>query len=256
MAEVLLRGIRKVYEGGVEVMRDINLDIKDGEFVVFVGPSGCGKSTLLRMIAGLEDACAGERLWDQVDGDMAQYRLAAATYLLQPGTPFIYYGEEIGMSGGAGLSGDHKLRTPMSWTGNKDNAGFTTGKPFRALSANVATNNVAAEVSDPNSLLSFYKSVIALRKSRPSLTRGSYESPSAGGRVMSFRRVLDNEQTLVVFNYGRAEAMASVSRMPAGARLQRLWPRGAGDEVADGNGDSRIAIAKQSFAVFALSGAP
>lgn len=46
--------------GPVEVLKDINLTVEDGEFVVFVGPSGCGKSTLLRVISGLEDATAGE----------------------------------------------------------------------------------------------------------------------------------------------------------------------------------------------------
>ena len=58
MAEVHLSGIRKTF-GEVAVLRDIDLDIRDGEFMVFVGPSGCGKSTLLRVIAGLEDISAG-----------------------------------------------------------------------------------------------------------------------------------------------------------------------------------------------------
>ncbi|MCZ4282114.1 sn-glycerol-3-phosphate ABC transporter ATP-binding protein UgpC [Kiloniella laminariae] len=58
MADIKLTDIRKAY-GKNEVLRDINIDIKDGEFVVFVGPSGCGKSTLLRMIAGLEDISGG-----------------------------------------------------------------------------------------------------------------------------------------------------------------------------------------------------
>lgn len=59
MAQLTLRNVRKTY-GDAEVMRDINLDIADGEFTVFVGPSGCGKSTLLRMIAGLEDISEGD----------------------------------------------------------------------------------------------------------------------------------------------------------------------------------------------------
>jgi multiple sugar transport system ATP-binding protein len=59
MADVQLRDVAKAF-GSVQVLRDINLHIADGEFVVFVGPSGCGKSTLLRMIAGLEDITAGE----------------------------------------------------------------------------------------------------------------------------------------------------------------------------------------------------
>jgi ABC-type sugar transport system ATPase subunit len=59
MAEVALRGITKSF-GATRVLNGVDLDIADGEFVVFVGPSGCGKSTLLRVIAGLEDPDAGE----------------------------------------------------------------------------------------------------------------------------------------------------------------------------------------------------
>jgi multiple sugar transport system ATP-binding protein len=59
VAHVQLSGVKKSY-GDINILRDINLEIRDGEFMVFVGPSGCGKSTLLRMIAGLEDITAGE----------------------------------------------------------------------------------------------------------------------------------------------------------------------------------------------------
>jgi len=59
MARMELQSVRKAYEG-LEVLRDIDLDIADGEFIVLVGPSGCGKSTLLRMIAGLEPITGGE----------------------------------------------------------------------------------------------------------------------------------------------------------------------------------------------------
>ena len=60
MAEIRLKQVKKVYEDNVTAVHNFNLDIKDGEFVVFVGPSGCGKSTTLRMIAGLEKISEGE----------------------------------------------------------------------------------------------------------------------------------------------------------------------------------------------------
>jgi multiple sugar transport system ATP-binding protein len=59
VAGVVLRNVQKAY-GDVQVLRDIDLEVRDGEFMVFVGPSGCGKSTLLRSIAGLEDVTGGE----------------------------------------------------------------------------------------------------------------------------------------------------------------------------------------------------
>ena len=67
MADVTLRHIYKVYDGGVRAVNDFDLDIKDQEFVVFVGPSGCGKSTTLRMIAGLEEITAGQLY---IDGEL------------------------------------------------------------------------------------------------------------------------------------------------------------------------------------------
>ena len=59
MAGLKLTNVEKVYGGSVHVLKNINLDIKQGELIVFVGPSGCGKSTLLRMIAGLESITSG-----------------------------------------------------------------------------------------------------------------------------------------------------------------------------------------------------
>lgn len=60
MAEITLKHIKKTFDDGVTVIPDLNIEIKDKEFVIFVGPSGCGKSTTLRMIAGLEEISSGE----------------------------------------------------------------------------------------------------------------------------------------------------------------------------------------------------
>ena len=73
MASLRIEGLGKTF-GSVEVIRDASLEIHDGEFVVFVGPSGCGKSTLLRLIAGLEEASAGDIV---IDGQSVVRKTAA-----------------------------------------------------------------------------------------------------------------------------------------------------------------------------------
>lgn len=72
MAEIVLEGITKRYPDGAVAVRDVNLTVGDGEFVILVGPSGCGKSTTLNMIAGLEDITDGTlRIDNQVVNDKA-----------------------------------------------------------------------------------------------------------------------------------------------------------------------------------------
>jgi len=169
------------------------------------------------------DLFAGRRLWDQVDGDAAQYRLAAAGYLLQPGTPFIYYGEEVGQAGVSTLAGDPQIRAPMSWTADTGTAGFTTGTPFRPTAPNVLTHNAQSQQRDPQSIHAFYRSMLALRNQRPSIARGNFEHAFADGLVLGFQRRLGKERTLVLINYGRSEATVPVPGLPRTARLRSLF---------------------------------
>jgi len=67
MANLTLQHLDKIYDNNVQAVYDFNLDVKDGELIVFVGPSGCGKSTTLRMVAGLEDISNGKLLLDGKD---------------------------------------------------------------------------------------------------------------------------------------------------------------------------------------------
>jgi glycosidase len=196
------------------------------------------------------DSFAGRRAADQFGGSLAKSRLAAATYLLLPGTPFIYYGEEIGLQGSAQLSGDAALRTPMSWTADTATAGFSTGVPYRGLSANVATNNVAAQLADPNSLHAFYKAMLALRNTRPSISAGSYEAATAAGATLGFQRTAGAQRTLVVINYGGAAASVDVAALPANATLTSLYPADSSTASADAGGAAHLSLAAQSVRVF------
>ncbi|HRC56718.1 MAG TPA: alpha-amylase family glycosyl hydrolase [Kofleriaceae bacterium] len=207
-------------------------------------------SSRLSAIASNHDTFAGQRLFDQVGGDLRRYRLAAATYLLQVGTPFVYYGEEIGLAGAARLGGDPKLRTPMSWTAEPVTAGFTSGVPFRELSANVATHNVAAQLADPGSLWSFYRALFALRRSSPALAQGVADLVQAEDLVLRFRRQLGGQSVVVAMNYEDATRTTQMSGLPPGARLARAFPAGAADATVDGQGVASLTLGALEAAVF------
>ena len=193
------------------------------------------------------DQFAGQRLWDQVGGNEVQYKLAAATYLLLPGTPFIYYGEEIGMANGAGLTGDWALRTPMSWTAQA--AGFTAGVPFRALSANIASNHVLAQRGVDGSLHSFYKALIGLRKRLPSLARGDYSGAWSQGTAMGFQRSWGAERTMVLYNYGLNAQTVNLSGLGASSSWAAQYAASS-DVLASASGTASLNLPPQSVTVY------
>jgi alpha-amylase len=202
------------------------------------------------------DIFAGRRVWDQLEGDVRRYKLAAAAYLLQPGTPFIYYGEEVGQAGvpserfAAGSSGDYPIRSPMSWTADPRTGGFTTGTPFRPVAPNVALNNVQAQRADPDSIFNFYKAMLKLRNRYASISRGSFEAARADGLVASWQRKLKREHTLVVLNYGEAGASAALADLPAQARLVALWPQHAPSVKAARDGTAQVVVPAQGLRVY------
>ncbi len=202
------------------------------------------------------DIFAGRRLWDQVGGDARRYKLAAAGYLLQPGTPFVYYGEEVGQAGVASLKGDLPLRAPMSWTPDPRTGGFTTGTPFREVAPNVATHNALLQQQDPDSIFHFYKAMIGLRQSLPSIARGSYAGAFAQGLVAGWQRRLDAEHTVTLINYGTETETVTVRDLPSRARLRSAWPQRAAVLRADRRGRLRITLPAQQLRVLVVQRAP
>ena len=182
-----------------------------------------------------------DRIMDQLGGNMAKMKQAAALYLTMPGVPFMYYGEEIGMSNSTG--GDEFKRRPMQWTAGA-HAGFTTGTPWEALATNYATANVETQQADPASLLSHYKKLVALRMAYEPLRKGYYlPVTSTNTHVAAFGRVYRHEAILTIANLAAAaQATAGltvgVSSLPAGTYyVTDLYTGQEGGTVAvDANG--------------------
>ncbi|MDP9251905.1 MAG: alpha-amylase family glycosyl hydrolase [Chloroflexota bacterium] len=134
-------------------------------------------------------------------------RVAALMLLTLRGTPFIYYGEEIGMTDVAiprdrivDVDGRDPERTPMQWDGTA-NAGFTTGKPWLPLAPDAQHVNVAAQRDDPGSMFSFYRRLIQLRRGSPALRAGSYRTHPAPRGVFAYVREAAAERVLVALNF-------------------------------------------------------
>jgi alpha-amylase len=132
-------------------------------------------------------------------GDPGRVRVAATLLLTLPGLPFVYYGEEIGMTGD---KPDERIRTPMQWRAGRG-GGFTTGTPWEAFQPDSTTTTVGGEDDDPGSLLAIYRSLIHLRAGVPALTVGDLVPVSASdSTVVAYLRRDGNRAVLVVVNLG------------------------------------------------------
>ena len=152
-----------------------------------------------------------------------------------------------------GLPGDLPLRGPMSWGPDAATGSFTTGTPFRALAPNLATNNVQSQLADPASLLHFYKAMLTLRNTLPSIALGRQEHGFAQGLVAGWQRVHAGERTQVLINYGRELAQAEMANLPPGARLLSAFPEGrALSTRADAGGEAKLWLGPQSVRVLVV----
>jgi len=163
------------------------------------------------------------RTLTQLKGDVAQARLAAILLLTLPGLPFIYYGEEIGMTGD---KPDPRLRSPMQWSAGPG-LGFTSGRAWESAQPDSLTTTVAAQDADSGSLLNLYRRLIHLRRKSAALATGRLV-PLAAGRseVAAYLRRAGDHAVLVVANLGSAP-VSGVSISSEGSALPpgRYTPR-------------------------------
>jgi alpha-glucosidase len=149
-------------------------------------------------------------------------RIAAFLLLTLRGTPFIYYGEEIGMKNGKlkksdildplgkkywpWFKGRDRARTPMQWSG-LPHAGFSEGTPWLRANPDFNSTNVANQQYNPNSLLWIYRSLIGLRKKHPALQSGNWIPLLKGKKgVLAYFRETGEETLLIILNFtGRGQ---------------------------------------------------
>ncbi len=190
------------------------------------------------------------RYGDGVHNDQIA-KLMAALYLTLRGTPVMYYGEEIGMEnndpqrkedvkdpigklGWPKEKGRDGERTPMQWK-NEANGGFSKTAPWLPVPASSATHNVDAELKDPNSILNFYKRVLALRHTSPSLLDGAYVPLNADDpKVLSYLRSYKGKAVLVALNMSGSAQKVRFDLAPQGFGAAKLKPLIASQAEAAG----------------------
>jgi alpha-glucosidase len=207
-----------------------------------------------------------DRYGDGVHNDQIA-KLMAALLLTTRGTPQMYYGEEIGMRttdpkriedvhdpigrlGWPKEKGRDGERTPMQWDSGKY-AGFTTGgTPWLPVPPSAATYNVQVESQDPDSILSTYKRLLALRKSEPALRDGSYEAVDENDEhVFAYLRKSSDETLLVALNMSSQERTIAVKSAGREADVMYRSPLGKMGLKAETVALDKIALEPFGFVV-------
>jgi maltose alpha-D-glucosyltransferase/alpha-amylase len=171
------------------------------------------------------------RLATLLDNSRKELELLHALLLSLPGSPCLYYGDEIGMGDNIWLADRDAVRTPMQWTPDR-NAGFSTADPgklylplVQSLVHHYGHVNVEAQLAQPTSLLHWVHGMLTVRRRHPALGRGDVEMlTTSNDAVLAFRRNTADETILVVANMAATPRSSSV-RLPghAGAQLHDVF---------------------------------
>lgn len=193
-----------------------------------------------------------DRAWNKAQGSAWRQRRVAEMSMFTKGTPFVYYGEELGLHGGTAVVVDSRdsARTPMPWT-KAGGYGFSTAKPWIAFGDGVDQTNVETEDADPDSMLSFYRALLAFRRGHSVWGTGDMHLlPLDNPALLAFTRQNGEEAYLVVesFSEDPQEGTAPQAGMPKPGKV--VW--GAGDASADGT-TLRVKLAGAASAVFQLA---
>ncbi len=150
-----------------------------------------------------------DRTMSQLGEDKGKAMVAASLLLTGPGVPFIYYGDEIGMTGTRDTSkaiSEANMRRPMQWSSDSTKVGFSEATPWRAIAPDYESRSVALQTDDPDSLLSHYRNLIQLRNANPALRVGEWiEVLPQNGRIYSAIRHTPEQALLVLINLSSME---------------------------------------------------
>ncbi|HXQ36878.1 MAG TPA: maltose alpha-D-glucosyltransferase, partial [Anaerolineales bacterium] len=165
------------------------------------------------------------RLAPLLDNDRKKIELINSLLFTLPGSPIIYYGDEIGMGDNIELFDRNGVRTPMQWD-DSPNAGFTTGEPFAEViigELGYDHVNVASQLADKNSLFHAIKKMIQIRKKYPAFGRGSMEWVNTGNpTVAAYVRKHEDESLLILNNLSSSSQTITLPREYYGSVTNQL----------------------------------
>ena len=146
------------------------------------------------------------RLAPLMDNDQRKILLMYSLLLTMGGSPFLYYGDEIGMGDNIWLEDRNGLRTPMQWDASL-NAGFSSASPEKLYAPVISDDiysyaqvNVAAQRADPNSLLNCVRHMLTIRKQHPAFGWGTFDWEDTGNNAIAAYRRKTEEEALLIFN--------------------------------------------------------